>query len=146
MNSDDFAGHLKTKIRDYENETVQLTARVDALLAKIGELESLRNSARILLQDETTTRSDIKDRPPTLSDRIPILSFSDAIFEIVNSSQGPIHADQVLKMLREAGKSPRGKNPKNSVVSLLHRGVKSGLYRKVGPNLFAAIRHTEEAL
>ncbi len=48
MNSNDFAGHLKTKIRGYENEIVQLTARVDALLAKIEELESLRNSARIL--------------------------------------------------------------------------------------------------
>ena len=144
MNSNDFAGHLKTKIRGYENEIVQLTARVDALLAKIEELESLRNSARILLQDETTTRSDSKDRPPTLSDRISILSFSDAIFEIVNSSPGPIHADRVLNKLREAGKSPKGKNPKNSIVSLLHRGVKSGLYRKVGPNLFSAIRHTEE--
>lgn len=145
MNSKDFASHLTTKIRDYEKKIGQLTARMDVLLAEIGEFESLRNSARILLQDELGSRRNSKDRPATLSDRISILSFSDAIFQIVNSTQGPIHADQVLKKLREAGKSPRGKNPKNSVTSLLHRGVKSGLYKKVGPNLFAAIRYKEEA-
>ncbi len=57
----------------------------------------------------------------------------------------PIHADQVLKRLREAGKAPKGKTPKNSVVSLLLRGVKQGLYDKVGPNLFAPIRERAEA-
>ena len=36
MNSKDFASHLKSKIRDYENEIVQLTARMDVLLAEIG--------------------------------------------------------------------------------------------------------------
>jgi len=54
-------------------------------------------------------------------------------------------APQVLKKLREAGKAPKGKTPKNSVVSLLLRGVKQGLYDKVGPNLFAPIREREEA-
>jgi len=145
MNSHDFASQLRIKIRDYEDEIGRLTARVDALLAEISELESLRNSARILLQDDSGSRRISKGEPLKLSERISVLSFSEAISEIVNSSQGPIHADQVLKQLREAGRSPRAKNPKNSVVSLLHRGVKSGLYRKVGPNLFAAIRHTEEA-
>lgn len=145
MNSQDFASQLRIKIRDYEDEIGRLTAQMDALIAEINELESLRKSAKILLQNESGSRRNSKDGPPTLSERISVLSFSEAIFEIVNSSQGPIHADQVLKKLREAGKSPRAKNPKNSVVSLLHRGVKSGLYRKVGPNLFAAIRHTDEA-
>ncbi len=144
MNSQDFASQLRIKIRDYEDEIGRLTARVDALLAEISELRSLRNSAMILLQDESGGRRNAKDGPLTLSEKISALSFSEAISEIVNSSQGPIHADQVLKKLREAGRFPRAKNPKNSIVSLLHRGVKSGLFRKVGPNLFAAIRHTTE--
>jgi hypothetical protein len=145
MNSQDFAGQLRVKIRDYEDEIGRLTARVDALLAEISELQSLRNSAMILLQDESGSRRNANDGPLTLSEKISVLSLSEAIAEIVNSSQGPIHADQVLKKLREAGRSPRAKNPKNSVVSLLHRGVKSGLYKKVGPNLFASIRLTEQA-
>ncbi len=145
MNSQDFAGQLRIKIRGYEDEIGRLTAQMDALLVEITELESLRNSAKILLQEESGGRRNSKDGPQTLSERISVLSFSEAISEIVNSSQGPIHADLVLKKLREAGRSPRAKSPKNSIVSLLHRGVKSGLFRKVGPNLFASIRSTEEA-
>lgn len=60
-------------------------------------------------------------------------------------SAGPIHADEVLRRLREAAKSPRGKIPKGTVVSILHGGVSQGVYDKVGPNLFAAIRERRQA-
>lgn len=143
VESKDAVHYLREKVRFFENKISKFMAQMDVLQAELNRTESLLNSASILLKDELSkgrvTRSlSVKQQP--LSDRIALLSLSDAITEIVNSSRGPIHADQILKKLREAGKLPRAKNPKNSVVSLLHRGVKSGLYDKVGPNLFAPIR------
>lgn len=143
MESKDAVHYLREKVRFYESKISKILAQMDALRAELNRTESLLNSASILLKDELSKGRvsgslPVKQRP--LSARIPLLSFSDAITEIVNSSRGPIHADQILKILREAGKLPRAKKPKNSIVSLLHRGVKSGLYDKVGPNLFAPTR------
>jgi len=148
MNSSDAIDYLQKKIRSYEAKISELQAQRDALETAISEIQALLNSARILMKDEIqATRKargvDISSLP--LAARLATLNLSEAIFEIVNSSPGPIHADQILKKLREAGKGPKGKTPKNSVVSLLLRGVKQGLYDKVGPNLFAPIREREEA-
>jgi len=149
MNSSDAIDYLQKKIRSYEAKISELQAQRDALEAAISETQALLNSAQVLLKDELQVARkgsgvDISSLP--LAARLANLNLTEAIFEIVNSSPGPIHADQVLKKLREAGKAPRGKTPKNSVVSLLLRGVKQGLYDKVGPNLFAPIREREEAL
>lgn len=149
MNSSDAIEYLQKKIRSYEARISELQAQRDALEATISETQALLNSAQVLLKDELQAARrasgvDISSLP--LAARLANLNLTEAIFEIVNSSPGPIHADQVLKKLREAGKAPRGKTPKNSVVSLLLRGVKQGLYDKVGPNLFAPIREREEAL
>jgi hypothetical protein len=143
MNSGDAILYLKSKMRLYEERIAELTAQIDALHVEADRTAALLNSAQILLRDEmdkmkSTSRAKITTRP--LSERLALLSFSEAIAEIINSSGRPIHADQILRRLREAGKVSKAKNPKNSVVSLLHRGVKSGLYSKVGPNLFAPIR------
>jgi len=142
MESKDAVHYLKEKARFYESEISKIIAQMDALQAERNRTESLLNSVSILLKDELSKDrgSDSLSVERPLSARIPLLSLSDAITEIVNSSGEPIHADQILKILREAGKHPRAKNPKNSVVSLLHRGLKSGLYSKVGPNLFAPTR------
>lgn len=147
MTSTDAVRYLEDKIRSNEGKLGKLSAQIDALHAEVKRTQALLNSAKTLLKDELarTGKSDQETRTSqTLSERISVLSLSEAITEIVNYSQAPIHADQVLRRLREGGRSPRAENPKNSVVSLLHRGVKSGLYRKVGPNLFAAIRESEE--
>lgn len=140
MESKDAISYLQKKIRTYELSISRIMAQIDALEAEVNSTEALLKSARALLMDELG-----KTRVPgnlTLTSnqefkRLSVLSFSDAIIEVVNNSPGPIHADQVLKKLREAGKVSRAKNPKNSVVSLLHRGVKSGLIKKVGANLYA---------
>ena len=147
MESKDAVRYLKDKMRSYENRISELIAKIDALEAELNRTEALLNSANVLLKDELGKSGvsgglSIKRQP--LLARISLMSLFDAITEIVNSSKGPIHADQVLKKLREAGRASRAKNPKNSVVSLLHRGVKSGLYDKVGPNLFAPIRERIE--
>ncbi len=145
MDAIDAVQYLREKIRSYENRISGIIAQIDTLDAELSQTEALLNSARILLKDEQGKRQTsgrLTDEP--LSERLAVLSFSEAIAEIVNSSDGPIHADQVLKKLREAGKLSRAKNPKNSVVSLLHRGVKSGLYDKVGPNLYAPIKELKD--
>lgn len=145
MDANDAIQYLREKIRSYENKISGIIAQIDTLNAELSQTEALLNSARILLKDEQgkgQTSGRKTDEP--LSERLAVLSFSEAIAEIVNSSDGPIHADQVLKKLREAGKLSRAKNPKNSVVSLLHRGVKSGLFDKVGPNLYAPIKELKE--
>lgn len=145
MDANDAVQYLREKIRSYENRISGIIAQIDILDAELSQTEALLNSARILLKDELGKRQTsgrLTDEP--LSERLAVLSFSEAIAEIVNSSDGPIHADQVLKKLREAGKLSRAKNPKNSVVSLLHRGVKSGLYDKVGPNLYAPIKELKD--
>lgn len=145
MDANDAIQYLREKIRSYENRISGIIAQIDTLDAEFSQTEALLNSARILLKDEQgkgQTSGRLTDEP--LSERLAVLSFSEAIAEIVNSSDGPIHADQVLKKLREAGKLSRAKNPKNSVVSLLHRGVKSGLFDKVGPNLYAPIKELKE--
>ena len=145
MDANDAVQYLREKIRSYENRISGIIAQIDTLDAELSQTEALLNSARILLKDEQGKRQTsgrLTDEP--LSERLAVLSFSEAIAEIVNSSDGPIHADQVLKKLREAGKLSRAKNPKNSIVSLLHRGVKSGLYDKVGPNLYAPIKELKE--
>ena len=145
MDAIDAVQYLREKIRSYENRISGIIAQIDILDAELSQTEALLNSARILLKDEQGKRQTsgrLTDEP--LSERLAVLSFSEAIAEIVNSSDGPIHADQVLKKLREAGKLSRAKNPKNSVVSLLHRGVKSGLYDKVGPNLYAPIKELKD--
>jgi len=148
MGASDVVGYLKGRIRSYENDMSKLRAQMDALEAEVNRLEALLGSAKLLLKDElkgTGGPGVVEGSGTPLSDRLAVLSLSEAIVEIVKSSQGPIHADQVLKRLREAGRAPRAKNPKNSVASLLHRGVKTGLYRKVGPNLFARIEGRDEA-
>ncbi len=148
MNASDAIDYLQKKIRSYEAKISELQAQRDALEAAITETQALLNSAQVLLKDELQAARrasgvDISSLP--LAARLANLNVTEAIFEIVNSSPGPIHADQVLKKLRQAGKGPKGKTPKNSVVSLLLRGVKQGMYDKVGPNLFAPIREREEA-
>jgi len=75
---------------------------------------------------------------------LSVHSLSEAVAAIIDSSDGPIHADQILKKLREAGKVSHAKNPKNSIVSLVHRGVKAGKFVKVGANLFSPIRELNE--
>ena len=145
MDANEAVRYLREKIRSYENRISGIIAQIDTLDAELSQTEALLNSARILLKDEQgkrQTSGSLTEEP--LSERLALLSFSEAIAEIVNSSDGPTHADQVLKKLREAGKLSRAKNPKNSVVSLLHRGVKSGLYDKVGPNLYAPIKELKE--
>jgi len=134
-------------MRFYENKISELQAQRDALEAAISETQALLNSAQVLLKDELQAvrkASGVEISQLPLAARLANLNLTEAIFEIVNFSSGPIHADQVLKKLREAGKAPQGKTPKNSVVSLLLRGVKQGMYDKVGPNLFAPIREREE--
>ncbi len=147
MESKNAVGYLKEKIHSYEMSISKLLAQIDALEVEVNTNEVLLNSARALLMDElgkTGVSGNLTVKSNHELERINVLSFSDAIIEIVNTSRGPIHADQVLKKLREAGKISRAKNPKNSVVSLLHRGVKSGLIKKTGPNLFASREVQEE--
>lgn len=148
MESKDAVNYLQKKIRSYEFSISKLMAQIDALEVQVNNKEALLNSARVLLMDELGKTGAVGNLTVTSHqefERLSILSFSDAIIEIVNNSRGPIHADQVLKKLREAGKVSKAKNPKNSVVSLLHRGVKSGLIKKVGPNLFAQSEDQEES-
>lgn len=148
MNSSDAIDYLRKKIRFYEDKISEFQAQRDALEAAISETQALLNSAQVLLKDELQAArkaSGVEISQLPLAARLANLNLTEAIFEIVNSSSGPIHADQVLKKLREAGKAPQSKTPKNSVVSLLLRGVKRGMYDKVGPNLFAPIREREEA-
>jgi hypothetical protein len=146
MDSGEAIDYLQDKIRSYEARISELRAQRDALDAAVRETQALLNSAQVLLNDEMVSAKearggDVSSFP--LRARLANLSLTEGIFEIVNSSPGPIHADQVLKKLREAGKTPQGKNPKGTVVSILHRGVSQGMYDKVGPNLFAPIRERE---
>ena len=143
METGDAIDYLQKKTRSYEARISELKAQRDALDAAIRETQALLNSAQVLLRDELESAKKASDADVSsfpLRARLASLSLTESIFEIVNSSPGPIHADQVLKQLREAGKSPKGKRPKGSVVSILHRGVEQGMYDKVGPNLFAPIR------
>jgi hypothetical protein len=149
MNSGDAIDYLQDKIRSYEARISEFKAQRDALDAAIRETQALLNSAQVLLKDELASAKearggDVSSFP--LSVRLANLSLTEGVFEIVNSSPGPIHADQVLKKLREAGKTPQGKRPKGTVVSILHRGVSQGMYDKVGPNLFAPIRERDDAM
>jgi hypothetical protein len=143
MQTSDAVDYLQEKIRSYEARISELKAQRDALEAAMRETQALLNSAQVLLKDELASARKGAGADPSsfpLAVRLANLSLTEAIFEIVNSSPGPIHADQVLKTLRDAGRAPHGKRPKGSVVSILHRGVSQGMYDKVGPNLFAALR------
>jgi exoribonuclease R len=147
MHTTDGIDYLQDKIRAYEARISELRAQRDALEAAMRETQALLNSAQVLLKDEVRSARKVTGADPSsfpLAARLANLNLTEAIFEIVNSSPGPIHADQVLKKLRDAGKAPQGKRPKGSVVSILHRGVDQGMYDKVGPNLFAALRERGE--
>jgi hypothetical protein len=148
MNTRDAIDYLEDKVRSYEARVSELQAKRDALDVAIRETQALLNSAQVLLKDElqaATRPSTATGAPLPLAARLANLNLTESIFEIVNSSPGPIHADEVLRKLREAAKSPKGKIPKGTVVSILHRGVSQGMYDKVGPNLFAAIRERKQA-
>lgn len=147
MNADDAVEYLRAKIRAYEDRISELRARRDALDGTMNQTQALLNSAQVLLKDELRSAGgeESSTESQSLAVRLADLTLTDSIFEIVNSSPGPIHADLILKTLREADKAPKGKQPKNSVVSLLLRGVAAGLYDKVGPNLFASVREQKEA-
>ena len=146
MDTSDAIDYLQEKLRSYEARISELQAQRDALEAAIRDTQAKLNSAQVLLKDElqaARNAGSLEVSALPLGARLANLNLTESIFEIVNSSPGPIHADQVLKQLREAGKSPKGKRPKGSVVSILHRGVEQGMYDKVGPNLFAPIRERE---
>jgi hypothetical protein len=134
--------YLRKKIHEYEQKITESQARRDSLDAAIHETQSLLNSARALLDDELRARQTTSTAEtlglPTLS-RLANLSLTEAILEIVQASPGPIHADNVLRQLVQAGIRPKSKAPKNSVVSILLRHVEKGRIRKVGPNLFVGI-------
>jgi hypothetical protein len=148
MNTRDAIDYLEDKVRSYEAKISELQAKRDALDVAIRETQALLNSAQVLLKDEVQAAKRVgtaASTPLPLAARLANLNLTESIFEIVNSSPGPIHADEVLRKLREAGKGPRGKMPKGTVVSILHRGVSQGMYDKVGANLFAAIRERKQA-
>lgn len=128
--------YLKEKTRTYEQRLNEIKAQVSTLETEANYLQGLIKSANALIRAEMSGGSP----HDAMSEKLSVLSLSEAIDAIVNSSKGPIHADEVLRKLREAGKALVAKNPKNSIVTLLHRGVKSGRYTKVGPNLYAPIR------
>jgi hypothetical protein len=134
--------YLREKIHEYEQKITELQAKRDSLDAAIHETQALLNSARALLDDELRARQTTLTvetlGSPTLP-RLANLSLTEAILEIVQVSPGPIHADNVLRQLVQAGIRPKSKAPKNSVVSILLRHVKKGRIRKVGPNLFVGI-------
>ena len=149
MRTRDAIDYLQDKIRAYEARISELKAQRDALEVVMRETQTLLNSAQVLLKDELVSAREVAGADPSsfpLAARLANLSLTEAIFEIVNSSPGPIHADQVLKKLRDADKAPQGRRPKGSVVSILHRGVNQGMYDKVGPNLFAPLRERDEPL
>lgn len=149
MDRRDAIDYLQKKIRSYQEKISELQAQRDAVEAAINRTQALLNSAQVLLRDEfqaARKANGVEISSLPLAARLASLNLTESVFEIVNSSPGPIHADQILKKMREAGKAPQGKRPKSSVVSILHRGVKQGMYDKVGPNLFAPIREREEAL
>lgn len=143
-NVSELTKYLQEKVRAYEKKVSELQAQRDALEAEITRLQVLLKSAQALLHEERRSSglgTNAEAKPDSLIARLANMTLSAAIFEIVYSNPDPIHADLVLKKLREAGKAPKGKTPKNTVVSLLHRGIEKGIYEKVGPNLFvAAIR------
>ena len=149
MRTRDAIDYLQDKIRAYEARISELKAQRDALEVVMRETQTLLNSAQVLLKDELVSAREVAGADPSsfpLAARLANLSLTEAIFEIVNSSPGPIHADQVLKKLRDADKALQGRRPKGSVVSILHRGVNHGMYDKVGPNLFAPLRERDEPL
>lgn len=148
MDTSQAIDYLQEKLRSYEARISELQAQRDALEAAIRETQAKLNSAQVLLKDELQAARNaggLEVSTLPLAARLANLNLTESVFEIVNSSPGPIHADQVLKKLREAGKAPQGKRPKGSVVSILHRGAKEGMYDKVGPNLFAPIGNRDEA-
>ncbi|MCW5593696.1 MAG: hypothetical protein KIS74_16470 [Burkholderiales bacterium] len=141
MRDADAVAYLKEKRLFYERKISEIRAKISSLETEANYLQGLLKSANSLLREElgasTAERANTGDE---LSEKLRALSLSEGIYEIVNASKGPIHADQVLKRLRESGKVLEAKNPKNSIVTLLHRGVKAGLYAKVGPNLYSAFQ------
>lgn len=147
MENHDAVSYLKEKIKTYERKLSEINAQIAALESESNRLQGLIRSASTLLKEELRSSQQTFDfsEPERLAEKLRTLSVSDAIEEIVYRNRGPIHADQILKQLKEAGITFTAKKPKNSIVSLLHRGVKSGIFEKVGPNLFAPTRHTQAA-
>jgi len=138
MESSEAVEYLQERIRAYEFSLAKLKAQIDTWETEVIRTEALLNSAKSLLRDELGGSSGLPSEQQI--ERLSILPFSEAIEEIINSYEGPIHADQIMKKLRDGGKISKAKNPKNSIVSLLHRGVNSGQYKKVGPNLYESMK------
>lgn len=134
--------YLRAKMREYEQKISELQARRDSLDAAIHETQALLESARALLDAELRAKHmgpASQTSEPSAVSRLANLSLTEAILEIVQASPGPIHADNVLRKLIQAGMRPKSKVPKNSVVSILLRHVKKGRIRKIGPNLFSRV-------
>lgn len=144
MDRNEAMDYLQGRIRSYEQKISKLQAQKDAITVVIDRTRTLLNSAKALLRDELLLAGK-EGSLEIIETPLSLMTLTDAISKIVNSVDGAIHADLVLKKLLDAGKAPTGKRPKNSVASILNRGVKAGQYRKVGPNLFAPIReHIEK--
>ena len=138
MNSPGAVEYLKNKIRDYEDGLSKIRAEIATLESESTRIQGLIKSASALLKEELGQR-DVVENPTPAEEflaRLGTMSISDAIEAIVYKAQKPIHADEILRQLKQAGIIFEAKSPKNSVVSLLHRGIKAGMYVKVGPNLF----------
>lgn len=135
MTAEEGVTWLRERIRAYEGKLADLQAEMDALQIQRDRTQNLVSSARILLQAERHGNRIEHGQPDV---ELAGLSLTEAAIRIVESSPDPIHADLVLRRLMEAGKTPKSKNPKNSVVTVLLRASRNGDIRKVGPNLFAS--------
>ncbi len=129
----------KTKLADLEQQKVALDNKLASISKKIASLQSILASKRGAgrLRGRISLRARRK--------RIVQPSVSSLVVEILKEKKKPLKVNEISNaFLNEKGYKTQAKNFKGQLRILLYKNDK-GLFKKVGPGVFALAGEKEKA-
>lgn len=141
----DLIEHLQQRLRELAKRMGTIDGKRKALDDERSDVAELYRATELVLKAELKAKG-LADTEETswagIKSKLRTMTLKDAVLTIVSAmgEQG-IHADNILKVLRDAGFPLRAQEPKRSIVGTIHHEINNyGTYEKIAPNTFRAIR------
>ena len=120
------------EIETYEREIVELRERQLEMEEQIRERQRLKGQAEALYKDMVQRAGVENERQRRY--RFLSKTLAEAIYETMREAGTEMHAEDVLKRLKEGGAVIRAQRPILTVTSILSRNKDT--YDRVGPNTY----------
>jgi len=138
-----FAMSRKLKNTDLKDALAAAEAELFGLLKRVETLREWILVTKKLRAKNTTAESDGHDSGPIVrSRRTKTGALLEAIVEIIGTSGGPMHVDDIVQKLQEKSYPLVAKNPKAATAVALSR--RPDMFRKTAPNTFGVVEKSEK--